>query len=89
MGQLSKSVRTSVTLTPKLAGRVKRLARNDKAGMSKVIVSLIEEGLAAREREKERFLAMAERLTETDDPAEQKTVAGRTGENDVWDVMLT
>ena len=72
MGQLSKSVRTSVTLTPKLAGRVKRLARNDKAGMSKVIVSLIEEGLAAREREKERFLAMAERLTETDDPAEQK-----------------
>ena len=40
--------------------------------MSKVVVRLIEEGLAAREREKERFLAMAERLTETDDPAEQK-----------------
>ena len=72
MGQLSKSVRTSVTLTPKLAGRVKRLARNDKSSMSKVVVRLIEEGLAAREREKERFLAMAERLTETDDAAEQK-----------------
>ena len=72
MGQLHKSVRTSVTLTPKLAGRVKRLARNDKSSMSKVVVSLIEEGLAAREREKERFLAMAERLTATDDPAEQK-----------------
>ena len=72
MGQLSKSVRTSVTLAPKLAGRVKRLARSDNSSMSKVVVRLIEEGLAAREREKERFLAMAERLTETDDPAEQK-----------------
>ncbi len=72
MGHLHKSIRTSVTLTPKLAGRVKRLARNDKSSMSKVVVSLIEEGLAAREREKDRFLAMAQRLTETDDTAEQQ-----------------
>ena len=79
MGHLHKSIRTSVTLTPKLAGRVKRLARNDKSSMSKVVVSLIEEGLAAREREKDRFLAMAQRLTETDDTAEQQRLQEEMG----------
>ena len=72
MAHTQQSVRTSITLTSKLAGRVRRIARNEKTSINKVVIHLIEEGLEAREQERKRFFELAQRLTESNDPSEQR-----------------
>jgi DNA-binding MarR family transcriptional regulator len=39
---------------------------------SRILVELIESGLAAQEQEKRRFFEMADRLTQSRDPEEQR-----------------
>lgn len=72
MASTGKSFRQSVSLPPRIARRVKALAKTKKASASRVIAELVETGLDAEERERERFLEIADRLTRSDDPAEQK-----------------
>ncbi len=67
-----KSVRQSVSLPARVARRVKSLAQTSKTSANRVIVDLIESGLDTREQEKERFLALADRLARSRDPEEQK-----------------
>jgi metal-responsive CopG/Arc/MetJ family transcriptional regulator len=72
MGATNKSFRQSVSLPARLAKRVKSLARAQRTSTNRVMVDLIENGLEAKEREKERFFALAGRLTESRDPAERE-----------------
>lgn len=51
---------------------MKALAKTEKTSASRVLVDLIEAGLASKEAEKERFFFLAARLTESSDPAEQE-----------------
>jgi hypothetical protein len=51
---------------------VKSLAKTSKASANRIIVDLIESGLDAREREKKRFLELADRLARSSDADEQK-----------------
>jgi hypothetical protein len=67
-----RPVRQSITLSPGAARRVKALAKTRKTSMTRVIVDLIEAGLDAQEQEKRRFFDLADRLTRSSDPAEQK-----------------
>lgn len=67
-----KVVRQSVSLPTRVARRVKSLAQSSKTSANRVIVDLIESGLDAREKEKERFLGLADRLARSRDPEEQK-----------------
>ena len=67
-----KSIRQSVSLPARVARRVKSLAQTSNTSANRVIVDLIESGLAAREREKERFLDLADRLAGSHDPQERK-----------------
>ena len=67
-----KSVRQSVSLPARVARRVKSLAQTNKTSANRVIVALIESGLDAREREKERFFALADHLADSRDPRERK-----------------
>lgn len=48
------------------------MAQASKTSASRVIVDLIESGLAAREQEKKRFFELADHLTRARDPDEQK-----------------
>ena len=57
-----KSIRQSVSLPARVARRVKSLAQTSHSSANRVIVDLIESGLNAREREKERFFDLADRL---------------------------
>jgi hypothetical protein len=66
-----RTVRRSVSLPAKTARRVKALVKARKASENRVLVELIESGLEARAREKERFFALATRLAEAEDPSEQ------------------
>ena len=67
-----KSIRQSVSLPARIARRVKFLAQTSNTSANRVIVDLIESGLDAREREKERFLDLADRLAGSRDPQERK-----------------
>ena len=67
-----KSIRQSVSLPARVARRVKSLAQTSRTSANRVIVELIESGLDAREREKERFLDLADRLAVSRDPQERK-----------------
>ena len=72
MRNLEKPIRQSVSLPPRVARRVKALARTQKTSANRVVVDLIEAGLEAQEREKKRFFDLADRLARSSDPEQQK-----------------
>ena len=71
MKAAEKPVRLSVSLPPRIARRVRSLAKSSHASATRVLVELIESGLDAREQERKRFLDLADRLTRSRDPEEQ------------------
>lgn len=71
MPTTEKPVRQSVTLPPRVARRVRSLAKSRRTSASRVLVELVESGLNAADREKRHFLDVAERLAQSKDPAEQ------------------
>ncbi len=74
MATTERVVRQSVSLSPRVARRVRSLARSGRTSANRVLVELIETGLEAREAERQRFLALAERLATTTDQAEQAKI---------------
>jgi len=72
MSTTEKPLRQSVTLPSKTARRVRSLAKAGRTSASRVLVDLVEAGLAAREAEKKRFLDLADRLARSEDAAEQR-----------------
>ena len=68
----SKSIRQTVSLPALVARKVRAVAQASKTSTSKVITALIETGLQAREREKQEFLDLADQLSRTRDPEEQR-----------------
>jgi len=72
MGATNKGLRQSVSLPARLAKRVKSLAKAQRTSASRVMVDLIESGIEAKEQEKQRFFAVATRLTHSKDPAERE-----------------
>ncbi|HMD33025.1 MAG TPA: hypothetical protein VKG84_14015 [Candidatus Acidoferrales bacterium] len=74
MAKTEKLVRQSVSIPKRVAARVHAMARNRKTSANRVLVDLIETGLQSKETEKERFFALAHRLTESTDPAERQRI---------------
>ncbi len=72
MANTDKSVRQSVSLPPRVARRVKALAKTENTSANRVLVDLIEAGLASKEAERKRFFALANRLTESPEPTERE-----------------
>jgi hypothetical protein len=72
MAETEKTQRQSVSLAPRVARRVRALARTRKTSASRVIADLVEVGLDAQEAEKKRFIDLADRLAGSDDPGEQR-----------------
>lgn len=74
MATIEKTVRQSISLPPRLAKRVRALAKNQRTSANQVLVELIESGLDSKEAEKRRFFELAERLTASADPGEQQHI---------------
>jgi predicted DNA-binding protein len=72
MPTVEKPVRQSVSLPQGIARRVKSLAKSSRTSANRILVDLIESGLEARDQERHRFLELADRLTRTRDPEEQR-----------------
>ena len=72
MAETERSVRQSVSIPTGTAKRVRALAKTRKTSANRVLVDLIEAGLQSKEAEKERFLLLVKRLTESPDSAERE-----------------
>lgn len=59
-----------MSLAPRVARRVRALARSRRTSASRVIADLIESGLEAEEQERRRFSDLADRLMRSKDPEE-------------------
>ena len=71
MPTTEKPVRQSVSLPPRVARRVRILARTKRTSANRILVDLIESGLLSQEQEKQRFLDVAERLACATNPGDQ------------------
>jgi hypothetical protein len=69
-----KTVRRSISLPRELDSQVQSLAHGQKRSANRVLENLIEMGLEAKAAEKRRFFELAERLRDTNDPAELERV---------------
>jgi transcriptional regulator len=74
MAKTKKTTRQSVSLPARIARDVHEIAKTHKTSANRVLVDLIEAGLQSKEAEKERFFALANRLSETSDPAERQRI---------------
>ncbi len=74
MARLGKSVRSSLSLPTRIARHVRAMAKTRKTSANRVLVDLIEAGLQAKKAEKVRFLALADRLSESGDASEQQRI---------------
>jgi predicted DNA-binding protein len=72
MPSTEKIVRQSVSLPARVARRVKSLAKTSGTSANRIIVELIESGIAAREQERKRFFDLADRLAHSRDAQDQK-----------------
>ena len=72
MTEPERAVRQSLSIPTGIAKRVRALAKTRKTSANRVLVDLIEAGLQAKEAEKERFLSLVNRLTESRDVAERQ-----------------
>jgi len=72
MAETERSIRQSVSIPTGIARRVRALAKTRKTSANRVLVDLIEAGLQSKEAEKERFLLLVNRLTESRDSAERQ-----------------
>ncbi len=74
MATTEKPMRQSVSLPPRLARRVRTLAKNQRTSTNHVLVELIESGIESREAEKSRFFELADQLSSSSNPAERKRI---------------
>jgi hypothetical protein len=74
MGTTEKPVRQSVSLSARLARRVRTIAKNRNTSTNRVLVELIETGIESKEAEKSKFFELADQLSATSDPTERKRI---------------
>jgi len=74
-----KQVRRSVTLPVQIAQQVDRLARRRRLSDNRVLVELIEQGIAAEKQKENSFFNLAERFRSSTDPDEVKKLGDELG----------
>jgi hypothetical protein len=65
---------TSVSLPNHLAVRIESIAENRRVTANRVILDLIEDGIAAYERRRAAFLALTEQFQKSTDPVETESL---------------
>jgi hypothetical protein len=74
MAKVEKHVRQSISLPTELARRVRSMAKTRKVSATRVLAALIEAGLQAKEAERRRFFALADRLADSPDADERQRI---------------
>ena len=74
MAKTEKPVRQSVSLPARVAKHVRVIAKTRKTSANRVLVDLIEAGLESKASEKDKFFALANRLSDSTEPAERRRI---------------
>ena len=69
---IKKQTRRSVTLPVQIAQQVDRMARRRRLSDNRVLVELIEQGIAAEKQKEKAFFELAERFRSSKNPEEAK-----------------
>lgn len=67
-------VRKSISLPYRVAGEVDRMAKSKRTSSNRILIGLIEQGLEARERERERFNLLTQKLIDSKSETERKAL---------------
>ena len=70
----SATTRQSISLPRPIADVVRKIANDRRLSANQVVVDLIEAGIEARNREKERFMSLAEELATTKSARRQEEI---------------
>jgi metal-responsive CopG/Arc/MetJ family transcriptional regulator len=76
---MKKQIRRSVTLPTQIAQQVDRLARRRRLSDNRVLVELIEQGIAAEKQKEQAFFQLAERFRSSKNPEEAKQLGDELG----------
>ncbi len=75
----NKRVRRSITLPEPTARKVASIPRHHRLSDNRVMVELIEEGIAARGAKAKAFFELAERFRSSQDPSETRRLGDELG----------
>ncbi len=75
----SRSVRQSISLPANVASQVRSLAKARRLSASRLLLELIENGMAAEKRKQQEFIDLAERFRNATDPEEVKRLGDQMG----------
>ncbi len=76
---LNKTVRRSVSLPAQVAKQVEGIAKRRRLSDNRVLVELIEEGIAAAKQREQAFFQLAEKFRSAQDPEEIKQLGDEMG----------
>jgi predicted transcriptional regulator len=77
--QVRRHVRRSVTLPREIATQVDAIAKRRRLSDNRVLVELIEQGIAARKQKESAFFELAERFRAANDPEQVKALGEELG----------
>jgi len=72
-------VRQSVSLSANVAAQVRSMAKTRRLSSNRMLVELIENGMAAEKRKQQEFFELAERFRNATDPEEAKRLGDELG----------
>ena len=75
----NKAVRLSVSLPANVAAQVLTLARRRRLSANRMLVEIIENGIAAEKQKQQEFFYLAKRFRSATDPAEVKRLGDQMG----------
>jgi hypothetical protein len=79
MGTAKKAVRQSISLSADVASQVRSLAKARRLSASRMLIELVENGLAAEKRKQQEFFDLAERFRNATDPVDVKRLGDQMG----------
>ena len=79
MAETAKVVRQSVTLPSKVAKQVRSLAKRRRLSASRMLIELVEDGLALQQQKEKAFFELAERFRSATDPDEVAHLGNQLG----------
>ena len=79
MKAANRAIRQSVSLPAGVASQVRSLAKTRRLSANRMIVELIENGIAAEKRKQQEFFELADRFRHTTDPKEVERLGDQMG----------
>jgi len=74
-----RTVRQSVSLPAGMAAQVRSMAKSRRLSANRMLVELIEDGMAAQKSKQQQFFELAERFRGATDPEEAKRLGDQLG----------